>query len=588
MKMTEDIKQQFFRILKESGISPRYQPIVSLKDGTIYGYEALSRITLDVCDFNVEEMFTIAKELHKIWELEEICRTKSLENAVNKPKNKKLFINVDANIIHDVEFQNGMTLKKLEEFKLSPEDIIFEITERTAIYDLKTFQESVDHYKTQAYKIAIDDVGSGYSGLNRICAVSPDFVKIDMAIVRDIQKDPIKKSLVSSIVRFCEDSNINLIAEGIETIEELETLISLGVTYGQGYYLKRPECNLSELDNDLRINICQLYEKYHKNAYQPSFFGAVGTISKQRAIVDRTRKGNDILEMMTKDLSLSEVCVVTEDKSVLGVLTRAKMYQQLGGRYGYDLHAQKHVTELMSKDFLVVDMRMSIETVSKMALARTEEALYDSVIVTKDDKYYGIVTIKDLLQTAITIQVKRAVESNPLTGLPGNRIIEEKVKKCIESTKQYAIIYVDIDNFKAYNDAYGFNNGDIMITTLVDCIRKSCETDTFKGHVGGDDFVLITHHYEIRNMCEDIIHNFRASIQNLYSDSDWERGFIVSKNRNGFEENFPIASLSISAITNCNRTFQNIEEFSKAIAKVKKRCKHVEGNCISIDDEFQI
>ena len=145
----------------------------------------------------------------------------------------------------------------------------------------------------------------------------------------------------------------------------------------------------------------------------------------------------------------------------------------------------------MQKDYLSVDCNMPIDRVIKFAMARSKESLYDHVTVLKDSKYYGIVTIKDLIEKTIEIKVNNARHSNPLTGLPGNIVIEQNIEKAIHSNEDYCVLYFDIDNFKAYNDAYGFENGDVIIKALSKAIRSNISGGKFIGHIGGDDFIAI-------------------------------------------------------------------------------------------------
>lgn len=119
-----------------------------------------------------------------------------------------------------------------------------------------------------------------------------------------------------------------------------------------------------------------------------------------------------------------------------------------------------------------------------------------------------------------------------------------------------------------------------MIQTLSNCIKESSFEAELMGHIGGDDFVLVFHKWEIKNICEQIIELFDQTIKDLYSDSDWKNGYILSRNRNGVEERFPIASLSITVITNQNKNFKTMNEFSKTIAEFKKVSKQIEGNSI--------
>lgn len=257
MRVTKTKQKQFLEILDKKKIHPVYQPIVSLSDGTIYGYEALARIDLIDCAFTTEEMFRIAEKLHCVWELESLCRKQSIKNAKEKPKDAKLFVNVDPNVIHDGKFRSGVTAGYLKKYGINPDDIVFEITERSSIENPKTFKNSIEHYTSQNYKIAIDDFGSEFAGPNRLCLLKPDIIKIDMEIIRDIDKDIYKRSFVKSLSIFGKNTGTKILAEGIETSEELNALIDLGVDYGQGFYLGRPISVFAQMNYDISEEIRQ-------------------------------------------------------------------------------------------------------------------------------------------------------------------------------------------------------------------------------------------------------------------------------------------------------------------------------------------
>ena len=248
------------KILKGRHIKSVYQPIVSLTDGEIFGFEALSRISDDSLTMNIEQMFRTADKINKSWELEILCRDKALESAFYIDCNKKLFLNVNPNIIHDTEFTSGFTKSKLNEYGISPCNIIFEITERVAIIDNNVFIDSIKHYRNQNYGIAIDDVGAGYSGLNTLSAVKPNIIKLDMSLIRCIDEDEIKQLICKAMVDFCKSANILLIAEGIESKNELETLIKLNVDFGQGYFLGIPQKSFADITPE-KIEMINMYNK---------------------------------------------------------------------------------------------------------------------------------------------------------------------------------------------------------------------------------------------------------------------------------------------------------------------------------------
>lgn len=567
-------------IINQELISTVYQPIVSLKDGTILGYEALSRIKLEDCSFNVEQMFHLAKEHGKLWELEELCRKKSLQNAKDKRLDAKIFLNVDPNIIHDKAFKSGMTIEYLKQYHLKPEDIVFEITERSAICDINTFQGAMEHYKEQTFSTAIDDFGDGYAGLNRICVFSPDYIKFDRMVVHNIHLDQKKRAIVKSCIQFCKSEGIKSVAEGIENKEELKTLIKIGLDYGQGYYIQRPMDEKYDIKPEIKQEITSLYNDNHNFKYKASFFGKVGTIARRKKTVYLKEPALKVFENMERNANVTETFVLDDKDCVCGILTRSKLLEAFGGRYGYNLHIRKTAQEMMDSNFLIVDENVSLETVSKMALARNIESIYDAVVITSKEKYKGVVTVKDLLETAITIQITKAMDTNPLTGLPGNSIIQKEIEETMRSAKKYAVIYFDLDNFKAYNDAYGFHNGDLMLKTMALVMSSIAKEKFFVGHVGGDDFVMIAGTWELEGICEEIMDVFHEKIRNLYSKQDWEKGCILSKNRNGFQEIFPIVTISAAIITNERKQIYSMDQLSKELATVKKQAKQSVGNSI--------
>lgn len=257
------LKKELSRIIEAELITTLYQPIVSLINGKKLGYEALSRGPRESLLNSPEELLRVAEMNNRLWELESLLRRKAFENIKGLSSHELLFVNVDPRIIEDPEFQSGMTLEHLKTNSLPQSKIVFEITERTAIYDYKKFRTIIDNYKGQNYMIAIDDAGSGYSGMRTITETKPHFIKIDMDLIRDIDTDPFKQAILNAFVTLGESTNINLIAEGIETKAELEMVINIGVTYGQGYYLQEPRALLCCIES----NIVKMIKQCHKKNF---------------------------------------------------------------------------------------------------------------------------------------------------------------------------------------------------------------------------------------------------------------------------------------------------------------------------------
>lgn len=238
-------------ILERQSISSVYQPIVSLADGQIFGYEALTRGPKETEFGSPLALFGFAEERGMLYTLDRMAREKAISGCTELKHNERVFINIPADVIHDPHFTPGQTLKLLQARGLSPHNVVFEITERSSIEDFTTAKKILQHYRSQGYQIAIDDAGAGYSSLQAIAELQPDYIKIDLSLILNIYKDKMKEHILETFVTFAEKMNIRLIAEGIEHPDELFKLLQMGIHYGQGYLLARPAPRLEPVRNEI-------------------------------------------------------------------------------------------------------------------------------------------------------------------------------------------------------------------------------------------------------------------------------------------------------------------------------------------------
>lgn len=568
------------KVISNRWLFPVFQPVVSLSDGGITGYEALTRMKQESgCTekLSIEQLFYCAEVSGQIWKLDYLCRKNAIKQFYESSEakcDKRLFLNVCPSIMLDRRFKAGFTKEYLERYKADPDSIVFEITEREAVRDSEEFKELVNHYKEQGFKTAIDDVGAGYSGLKRIVDVVPQFIKLDISLIRDIHLNPVSASIVKSMTAFANENGIRLIAEGIETREELEKVIQLGVHYGQGYYLAYPSKEILPLRDDIREEIYDINNKKHgtgqyavnrchiKNVCTPVF-----TVEPEKMVIE-------VMEHLQNHPDMPGVCVCSDNKAV-GILTREQMFRTLGARYGFSLYENKPISSIMNREFLSVDYETSIQTVSELAMHRENAKLYDFIEVSGQGRHYGIVTIKDLLVKATQLNVLAAKSENPLTGLPGNVIIEQEMENCIKTGEVYSVYYLDLDNFKAYNDIYGFENGDKIICALAETLCEVVNKEGFIGHIGGDDFVLIVRGEYPAGNIRMIEEKFAEKIRPLYSEADLKRGYIEAVNRQGEYDRFPIVTVTTVGITNKGRKYNSQYEMSEELALLKKKEKRL-------------
>ena len=196
---------------------------------------------------------------------------------------------------------------------------------------------------------------------------------------------------------------------------------------------------------------------------------------------------------------------------------------------------------------------------------------------------YLYYTIKNIIRL---IDVNRRV--SPLTGLPGNVQIDAELKKRLLRKEKFAVLYFDLDNFKAYNDVYGFLKGDEIIKLTAKLIQKNVHTDecqdSFVGHIGGDDFVAIVgDETDYEEICKNIIAEFDHEILSFYTEEDSEKGYVEVPNRKNVIEQFPITSISIGVVDADVQRFKNRLEIGEVGAQVKHLAKTVMGSAYVID-----
>ena len=228
--------RRLLQIILEGDIQVRYEAIVDLRNAQVLGYEALSRGPEGTDFSSPRELFGRAEDSGLLYELDCLCHRSALEKAHQLPAEKTLFLNCLPTSIGDPSLRDEGLRKTLENFNLRPNDLVLEVSENESIENFGVFREVADSCRDLGIRIAIDDAGTGYASLESIMEIAPDFVKMDMLLVRGIDADPSRKEIVRAMLSVAKGIGAQLIAEGIETESELRALRDIGVRFGQGFY----------------------------------------------------------------------------------------------------------------------------------------------------------------------------------------------------------------------------------------------------------------------------------------------------------------------------------------------------------------
>ncbi|MFW6314960.1 MAG: GGDEF domain-containing protein [Desulfohalobiaceae bacterium] len=568
---------EFQDILSHSRITVVYQPIINFKTGGIYGWEALSRGPKNSSFYSPLYLFSFAEESGSLFQLEKICREKAIKSCGKLSIGQKLFLNIHPQTLSDPDFTPGETKRILKSTNLNPENVVFEITERHAIHDFKLFNQTLKHYRSQGFLIAVDDVGAGYSGLVSLARIRPDFIKIDKSLVFDVHKDPVKKALLETFVTFADKIEAKIIAEGIETHNSLKMLSELGVHLGQGFYIARPDYPPPEVDFSHELT-SKLEIPESSRCHLP-VSGLVQTVPA----VDEHTRVDEIRNMFEAMGPLASI-VVQRNSRPIGLVMSHQLDRKLSTRYGVALYFSRQVTAIMDKNPLIVDASMTIEAVAQMTIERKSSKTYDDVIVTRQGQLLGVVSVRQLIDSMASFQVEMAKGSNPLTGLPGNMALEAEIEKRLDLGRPFNLVYIDLDNFKAYNDTYGFQDGDQMILLLSKilqrCQRRYGQPSDFIGHIGGDDLVLVTS-VDPARFCLGVVRCFERAKRNFFTQEDRSKGCVYALGRNNKIRKHPLVTVSMGILQVKGPT--SLQKISERSADVKKYAKSVAGSSYVYD-----
>ncbi|MBU4490951.1 MAG: EAL and GGDEF domain-containing protein [Euryarchaeota archaeon] len=578
INQSEIDREILLELLDGNSLTTHFQPIFSAKDGAVYGYEALTRIKGDNNKNNIGELLKKAMLTNTISSLDVKCRENAIRLSSSLGINQTdayLFINICPEALMDPAHRVGITDELAEEWGISKEKIILEITEESAIHNYNLFNEAVAYYKKRGYKIAIDDFGAGYGGLKMLSMIEPDFVKIDRYFISNIDKAAVKFNLVDSMASACHRLGIKVIAEGIEQEEELKTVMNMGIALLQGYYLHKP----SPVLNGDRAQIPMLHSKSASCCMQNNELCFIGDIAHDITPIYPSEDIWSAFHRLVEDPAIRVIPVV-DDSRIVGILHRNRFLENsILGNYGFAMHlnATKRIHDLMEQPSMIVEANTTLEDVAQRIQSRKSEFLYDDICVTKSGKYHGIVAVHILLNAITERSLILARNANPLTGLPGNESIQREINKRISQNMRFDVCYIDIDNFKPYNDHYGFEKGDMVIKTLSCIIEDSLKPEdfdfSFVGHIGGDDFIVIAPPQISLPVCEKIISSFESALPVLHDTEDHDKGYYVSKNRRDEEETFNLLSISIGIVSSEVHKIKSFAQLASIATEVKKAAK---------------
>ena len=565
------------RLLKDGSLWPVFQPIVSMHDGTLYAHEALIRGPQGMPLHTPDALLAAARKEGLLLAFEIACVAAALQqwSALRQPG--RLFVNLSASaLLQMMRGRSGDALaQSIRKLGLQPRMLVIEITEHEHVTDIQALGEVVQQVHAAGVMLALDDFGDGRSSLRLWSELQPDIVKIDKYFTADLSRQAKKLQTLRALMQIAEVFGTSLVAEGIETADDLRVVRDLGISLGQGYFLGRP---MAQPREHIETQAAQVLSN-PRVAVMPamrtaSVSGRLAEVQTICAPTVTSQTPHDDLARLFEVHPALHAAAIVDDGVPVGLIDRRQFMERYAKRYFKELYGTKTCVTFANLSPRLIERDHDIEQLVGILTSQDQRYLTEGYIVTDNGRYVGLGTGDQLVRMVTESRIEAARHANPLTFLPGNIPITEHIERLLASGGEFVACYADLNNFKPFNDHYGYWRGDEMIRLMAKCSVAHCDAQRdFVGHVGGDDFILLFQSDDWEQRCERLIEAFDTHAESLYDDAGRAAGGIEAEDRHGVRRFFPFTSLSIGSVRVRGGQFRSAELVANAAAAAKHSAK---------------
>jgi GGDEF domain-containing protein len=366
-----------------------------------------------------------------------------------------------------------------------------------------------------------------------------------------------------------------LVAEGIETGDDLRVVRDLGISYGQGYFMGMPdpmprahiEDGAQTVLIDQRVAVMPAMRSASSSGRAKEF------LVIQAPTVAPNMNHNDVADLFDAHPNLHAVALVDNEIPV-GLLDRRQFMERFAKRYFKELYGRKPCALFANMAPRVIEREHSVEDLIGILTSQDQRYLTEGFIVTENGRYIGLGTGDQLVRSVTESRIEAARHANPLTFLPGNIPLTEHIERLLASGGEFVACYGDLNQFKPFNDHYGYWRGDEMIRLMAKLSVACADPQRdFVGHVGGDDFVLLFQSNDWEERCEKLVADFNLSARSMYDDTGLAAGGVHAEDRQGVMRFFSFTTLSIGAVRVRKGQFRNADDVANAAASAKHAAK---------------
>lgn len=508
-------------LIDTQNIRAMFQPIVCHESGEIIGFECFTRPGEGSGIANATELFDLAERHGLTWELEDLSRCLLLNAGGDLPEGQRLFFNVSPTVAADPRFADRLDEQVSAVPGLSPSRLVIEITERAEHGSVECLAVRVAELKSLGFQIAVDDVGAGVSGLNRLMLLRPHWLKLDIALVERINEDRFKQNLIHFFVHFANLSGVKLIAEGVERREELATLIDSGVLHSQGYHLARPATGYQLLPQELASWTRQRWSRAQLQRAGDPRRAELGTLCQPATCVQASTSVSELASELLRDASVQGV-VVLDGRRFVGWCPRRMILDAASGpRSGMP------VGFVTPGGVTTLSPGASLGEALSLVSVRNDDELASPLVIAHQEAIVGIVPLRSLVSAASQGTRPSPHGGMPLTGLPtrvtADRHLAELVQHAVSQggiKTPLDAVFIDVRSFADCNGVFGYETGDRLLRELGELIRSVMiepslrqGEDGFLSHLGDDRFLAIVPQSYVTPGLQQLVTDFEGMIR---------------------------------------------------------------------------
>ncbi|MEI8155703.1 MAG: phosphodiesterase [Burkholderiales bacterium] len=564
-------------VLQQGSLYPVFQPIANLADASIYAHEALIRGPRGTALHTPDALLRAASLECLGFEFEYACVEAALRRWGQMEVPGRLFVNMSAAVLVQLVNSSGPRelLDLIGGMGVLSRTLVLEITEHERIDDMDELAAVVAKVRSAGVSLALDDFGDGRSSLRLWSELKPEVVKIDKYFTRNISQHGDKLKTIQALLQIADIFGTSLVAEGIETPEDLRVLRDLGIAYGQGYFLGHPNtAPLQYLGADAQRVLAERQIVVFPELSRASPNGQLRNLALVQAPTVTSKTTNDDLAACFSHWpNLHAVALLDQEKPV-ALINRAQFmneysklyYREVWGRKSCEIHANFQPR--------LIEREHCVDELVGILTSQDQRYLTDGFIVTENGRYVGLGTGDQLVRSVTETRIEAARHANPLTFLPGNIPISQHMERLIRKQVRFVACYADLNNFKPFNDYYGYWRGDEMLRLLARLAMLQCDSQRdFLGHVGGDDFILLFQSSDWRARSERLVEDFNTQARGLFDEAARLAGGIEAEDRHGIPRFFPCTTVSIGAVAIDGSRVSRAEDVANLAALAKHDAK---------------